>query len=116
MTKAELIKLNRILGMLGSDHDGERAAAGIAATNFLKARNLSWWTVIGGDRRAAAPAPGKGEMAMRSYEIGIDHGRAAQSRVRQLQADRDALELENKRLRARLAAMAEQERRARYDE
>lgn len=115
MTKAELIKLNRILGMLGSDHDGERAAAALAASNFLKARSLSWWQLIGGDKRAA-PVPGQGHVAMRSYEIGIDHGRAAQSRLRQLEADRDALESENKRLRARLAAMAEQARRARYDD
>jgi regulator of replication initiation timing len=52
----------------------------------------------------------------RSYEIGIDHQQAVQSRIRQLQAAKDALEVENKRLRARLSAIAEQERRARFDE
>ena len=113
MTKAELIKLNRILGMLGSEHDGERAAAAQAASKFLRDRNLSWWDLIGGDR---TERPRRGPVVHRSYEIGIDHQQAAQSRIRQLQAAKDALEVENRRLRARLNAIAEQERRARFDE
>jgi hypothetical protein len=28
--------------MLGSSHDGERAAAALKATEFLKVRNLTW--------------------------------------------------------------------------
>jgi hypothetical protein len=113
MTKAELIKLNRILGMLGSEHDGERAAAAQAASKFLRDRNLSWWDLIGGDR---AEKPRRDQVVHRSYEIGIDHQQAVQSRIRQLQAAKDALEVENKRLRARLSAIAEQDRRARFDE
>lgn len=113
MTKAELIKLNRILGMLGSEHDGERAAAAQAASKFIRDRNLTWWALIGGER---IEKPRRGPVVRRSQEIGIDHHGAAQSRIRQLQADRDALEAENKRLRARLSAIAEQERRARFDE
>ncbi len=113
MTKAELIKLNRILGMLGSEHDGERAAAALAASKFLKDRNLTWWALIGGERTEKAR---RGPVVHRSYEIGIDHQGAAQSRIRQLKTERDVLEAENKRLRARLNAMAEQERRARFDE
>lgn len=35
-------RLSRICGMLGSDFDGERAAAGAAATRLLRDAGLSW--------------------------------------------------------------------------
>ena len=46
-------KLVGILSRLASDHDGERAAAGLLATRLLKARGLGWDQIIG----AALPAP-----------------------------------------------------------
>lgn len=41
-------KLVGILSRLASDHDGERAAAGLLATRMLKARGLSWEQLVGG--------------------------------------------------------------------
>ena len=42
----ERTKLAKMLGMLGSDHAGEREAAAHAATSFLKARGLCWLDVL----------------------------------------------------------------------
>ena len=39
-------KLVSILGMLGSDADGERAAAGLLATKLLKSASLTWDQLI----------------------------------------------------------------------
>jgi hypothetical protein len=44
-------KLVKVLGMLGSDHDGEVAAAGRMAHSMLKAMGLTWGDVI----KPAAP-------------------------------------------------------------
>lgn len=43
---ADLTQLIKYMGMLGSDHDGEIAAAGRHATKFLKARGLTWAEVF----------------------------------------------------------------------
>ena len=40
-------KLSKILGMLGSDHAGERASAGAAADKLVRDAGLSWPDVIG---------------------------------------------------------------------
>ena len=39
-------RLIKLLGMLGSAHDGERAAAGLKAHEFIKRRGLCWADVI----------------------------------------------------------------------
>jgi hypothetical protein len=39
-------RLIKLLGMLGSAHDGERAAAGLKAHEFIKARGLCWADLI----------------------------------------------------------------------
>jgi hypothetical protein len=46
-------KLAKVLGMLGSDHDGEVAAAGRRANALIKNAGLTWAQVIrpGGSRR-----------------------------------------------------------------
>ena len=46
-------KLVGILSRLASDHDGERAAAGLLATRLLKTRGLGWDDVVG----LTLPAP-----------------------------------------------------------
>ena len=66
LSPAERTRLVGILGRLGSDHDGERAAAGLLATRLLRDRNLSWDDLIadGGGRQgvhagaSAGPGPG----------------------------------------------------------
>jgi hypothetical protein len=42
MTDTDRQHLARILGMLGSDHAGERAAAGLQAEAFRRKHRLTW--------------------------------------------------------------------------
>jgi hypothetical protein len=42
----ELQKLIKILGLLGSNHPGERAAAALKAVELLQSLNLTWEDVI----------------------------------------------------------------------
>ena len=77
MRHSDLIKLNRILGLLGSDHAGERAAAGLAAHRLVKTMGTSWWTLIGTGatpRKNVSPAT-----IVTKHELGVDHAHAAQS-------------------------------------
>jgi hypothetical protein len=39
-------KLGKLLGLLGSDHAGERDAAGLAAHRLLQSRGLTWPAVL----------------------------------------------------------------------
>ncbi|GGF15050.1 hypothetical protein GCM10011321_03620 [Youhaiella tibetensis] len=106
-----LTKLNRIAGMFGSDHAGERAAAALAAHRLVTGLGLTWWDVLTG----AGPRPAH-QVVMRAHEIGIDHAHAAESRVRQLRAENEALQREVKILRNRLNDRAAQERKARQQD
>jgi hypothetical protein len=47
LAPAELARLAKLLGMLGSCHDGERANAGAAADRFLRDRGVTWPMVLG---------------------------------------------------------------------
>ena len=42
LTGADRLRLCKLLGMLGSDHAGERDAAGLAAHQFIQKRGLTW--------------------------------------------------------------------------
>lgn len=46
MNGAERTRLIGVLGMLGSDHVGERASAGLLATRLLKTAGLTWADVV----------------------------------------------------------------------
>jgi hypothetical protein len=46
LTAAEYARLIAVLGMLGSEHAGERAAAGLHASRLLRERGLGWGDVI----------------------------------------------------------------------
>jgi len=50
MTPADRAKLARILGMLGSEHAGERASAALQAEAFRKRHGMTWEEML------AAPA------------------------------------------------------------
>ncbi len=50
---ADRDRLVKLLGMLGSDHSGERDAAALAVVRLLRQRKLAWSDVIA----AAGPAP-----------------------------------------------------------
>jgi hypothetical protein len=49
LNEADVKRLVRLLGMLGSDHIGERAAAALKADEFVRDHGLSWADVIGAD-------------------------------------------------------------------
>lgn len=51
LSSAERDKLVGLLGLLGSDFDGERATAAAMASRFIRERRLTWDDVIG------TPAP-----------------------------------------------------------
>ncbi len=53
-TQIDVAKLAKILGMLGSDHDGERAAAALKADHFVKQAGLTWEAIVSPNR---APKP-----------------------------------------------------------
>lgn len=109
MTHSDLVKLTRILGMLGSDHPGERAAAALAAHRHLRGLGTTWWDLLGRQQGRGEAGP----VIRTVHEWGIDHQRAAESRVRQLRGENERLRREIARLKARLGARLEQERRAR---
>ena len=53
---AEVIaKLPKLLGMLGSDYDGERAVAGRMASDLLRKYRLTWTDVLGGIEVQVSP-------------------------------------------------------------
>jgi hypothetical protein len=55
-------RFGKIIGLLGSNHDGERAAAALKATEFLRARQLGWPDVAEMLKPAPvlyAPIPGR---------------------------------------------------------
>jgi hypothetical protein len=53
LSPGDVERLAKILGRLGSDFDGERAAAGALAARFLKQRHLTWAELL----EPAAPVP-----------------------------------------------------------
>lgn len=55
LTPAELRKLVGVLGRLGSDFDGERAAAALLASRLLRDRGLTWDDLLGIKPQREAP-------------------------------------------------------------
>ncbi|MEP7241173.1 MAG: hypothetical protein ABI697_09845 [Devosia sp.] len=97
MQQKDVVRLDRILGLLSSSHAGERAAAAQAATAFIKKHNLTWWEVLEGRALGARAAA-----AVRRSDIGIDYLKAAESRIRQLKAHNEMLEKQIRRLKDKL--------------
>jgi hypothetical protein len=57
LTPEELAELIAILGRLGSDFDGERAAAGLIASRMLQSKGLTWADVVGSPQIRYTPPP-----------------------------------------------------------
>ena len=95
MRKGDLTRLIRILGMLGSDHDGERAAAALAADKLVRGGGWSRWDLL---------APARMSRPVRSQWMDpfTDRLAAADSRMRQLRSENARLQEEIKRLKRRL--------------
>lgn len=100
-------KLLRILALLGSDQDGERAAAALAAHRLLQSHGLSWTDVIG-----ARPPPPR-VVVQRVRDWNVDHLEAAEARLRQLKATTERQERQIRALRTRINGLTEAERRRR---
>jgi hypothetical protein len=78
----DLDRLVRILGMLGSEHEGERANAGLLGTRMLRAAGLTW-----GDVAAA----------MHEREAAYATALELQVEVLRLEAENERLRTENSR-------------------
>lgn len=115
MNKAQLKKLNRILGLLGSDQVGERAAAALAAHKMVTGLGLTWAEILE-DAGQHTAVPVVRTVVRHIHDLDIDQAQAAESRMRQLRMENERLALEAKRLKNRLAVMAEQARKARIEE
>jgi hypothetical protein len=102
MGRGELIKLIRVLGMLGSDHPGERAAAALVAHRLIKSNNRTWFELL----QPAGRRYVGGVIVRTVYEWGIDHAKAAEPRIRQVREENEQLRREVTRLRARLGTRA----------
>ncbi|MDB5588561.1 MAG: hypothetical protein JWP26_3531 [Devosia sp.] len=107
MKPATLTKLTRILGMLGSEHAGERASAALAAHKLVGTLDLSWRELLEHPQASASKV-----VVKRIHEYGIEHHEAAEARMRQLKAENQKLTAELKTARRRLAVIAEQARKA----
>jgi hypothetical protein len=57
LTPADRARLAAILGRLGSDFDGERAAAGLLASRFMRDHGLTWPAVLAAPAPATPPPP-----------------------------------------------------------
>jgi hypothetical protein len=97
MRRDDLVRLARILGMLGSDHVGERAAAGLAAHKLVQVCGVTWWELLA-PRRVAPPATERLDDPLH------EPLNAAASRMRQLRGENERLARENRRLRQQLKA------------
>jgi len=95
MRKGDLTRLVRILGMLGSDHDGERAAAALAADRLVRGSGWTWWDLL---------APARVSRPVRSQwaDPFTDRLAAAESRMRQLRSENARLQEQVRKLRQRL--------------
>ncbi|MFC0408238.1 hypothetical protein [Roseomonas elaeocarpi] len=100
MQASDLAKLVRVLGLLGSEHDGERAAAAMAAHRLIKRSGLSWQQLLG-PAQAASRGPAA---SRRPAEDPAEALKATSSRLRQAQRENDDLQRQIRRLRQRLEA------------
>ena len=107
MKATTLTKLTRILGMLGSEHAGERASAALAAHKLVGTLDVTWRELL--EHPQVVPS---NVVVKRIHEYGIEHHEAAEARMRQLKAENQKLTAELKTARRRLAVIAEQARKA----
>jgi hypothetical protein len=56
LAAADRERLAKMLGLLGSDHPGERDAAGLAAHRFIRDRGLTWADILLGAPGVVAAA------------------------------------------------------------
>lgn len=99
ISKGNLFRLTRILGMLGSAHDGERAAAALAADRLVREMGTTWQDLLDPER------PDGVRTIVREWsDIFHDPIAAAESRMNQLKRENAELKSELVRLRRFLDA------------
>jgi len=91
MRSRDAAKLERVLGLLGSEHDGERASAALAAHRLVQRLGVNWHDLL---MPKPAPAPPLREA--------LD---AAESRLRQSQRENADLRRQITLLKRRLEAL-----------
>jgi hypothetical protein len=106
MDRRKLARLVRVLGLLGSDSDGERASAGLAAERLRAEMGASWAELL--------MSPGIAPHRRLSYDI--DERAAAEARMRQLKATNERLERQVRLLRRRLSVQLMERRREETEE
>ncbi|MEO6092330.1 MAG: hypothetical protein ABIT04_10350 [Novosphingobium sp.] len=65
---ADMDRFGKLLGLLGSDHDGERASAAGKATEFLSRRRLGWYDIAEQLKRPPVVIPPRLEPS-RSHQV-----------------------------------------------
>ena len=98
MRSSDAAKLARILGLLGSDQAGERAAAGLAAHRLITRLGLSWEQVL-------APPPPRRSPSRVTDPSAHEALAAAQSRLRQSMRENTELRRQITRLQRRLEVL-----------
>ncbi|WP_043833045.1 hypothetical protein [Muricoccus aerilatus] len=93
MRANDAAKLARVLALLGSEHDGERASAALAAHRLMHRLGLTWQDVLMPKATPEPHAPPPPDML-----------RAAESRLRQCQRENDDLRRQLSTLRRRMEA------------
>lgn len=110
MTPAERKKLVRILGLLGSDQAGERAAAALKAHELVEGANTDWSELI-------TPVPVTTRVVVRRVrDADADYREAAELRIRQLKSATELQERQIRTLRTRVANLTDRERKRRQAE
>src|SRR3546814_9317382 len=79
---ADLDRLGKFLGMLGSDHMGERAAAALKADALVKNAGATWTGLIDALKRAPREPAQDQSHARRDYARSEEHTSALQSLMR----------------------------------
>ncbi len=98
----DMERLIRILRLLGSDHPGERASAGLAAHRLLQSLHTDW--------EALLAQPEAKVVLQRVRDWDLDQRSAAESRIRQLKAQTERQDRQIKSLRTRINTLTERER------
>jgi hypothetical protein len=79
LSEPDRTRLVRLLGMLGSDHQGERANAGALADRFIRERELTWEQVVASEGQCSpSPVPGMtSSLTVSASQRGLVNGNAA---------------------------------------
>ncbi|MCF4165669.1 hypothetical protein L2U69_08445 [Zavarzinia compransoris] len=96
MRQGDRLRLVRVLGMLGSAHDGERSAAALAAHRLVTGAGLTWSELLLPQGLRDAP---RKDVGQRWADPFTDYVAAADSRLRQVRDENEALRREVRHLR-----------------